>query len=99
MNTEAVDEAMDTQELALIKQAVALVYDGKNAPTVSAKGDADLAEQIIAIAQESGVPLCDNPELTRLLMTLDLGDSIPESLYVCIATIIAFAYELTGKTP
>jgi len=62
-------------------------------------GEADIAEQIIAIAQESGVPLCDNPELTQLLMNLELGDSIPESLYHCIATIIAFAYDLCGKTP
>ena len=82
-----------------LRQAVALFYDGKNAPTLSAKGEADLAEQIIAIARENNIPLCDNPELAKLLMTLDLGDSIPESLYICIATIIAFAYDLCGKVP
>ena len=87
---------VDVNEL---KQAVALFYDGNNAPVVTAKGIDEIAEQIIAIAQDSGVPLCDNAELTKLLMTLELGDAIPESLYVCIATIIAFAYELTGKTP
>jgi flagellar biosynthesis protein len=96
VSIEADVEAID---LVSLRQAVALFYDGKNAPTVSAKGEADIAEEIIAIAQASGVPLCDNAELTKLLMTLELGDSIPESLYLSIATIIAFAYELTGKTP
>ena len=80
-----------------LKQAVALFYDGKSAPSVSAKGEAEIAEQIVAIARESGVPLCDNAELTRLLMTLELGDEIPESLYLSIAYIIAFAYDLVGK--
>lgn len=82
-----------------IKQAVALLYDGENAPVVCAKGDEEIAAQIAAIAQESGVPLCENPELAQLLMTLELGDNIPEALYISIATVIAFAYELTGKAP
>ncbi|GAB1266254.1 hypothetical protein NBRC116492_30640 [Aurantivibrio infirmus] len=82
-----------------IRQAVALFYDGENAPTVSAKGDYSVAEEIIRVAQEHNVPICDNPELVDLLMNLELGDSIPESLYLSIAYIIAFAYKLDGKNP
>lgn len=82
-----------------IQKAVALFYDGENAPTINAKGEAEVAEEIIRIAQEYGVPLCDNPALVNLLSTLELGDSIPEALYVAVATIIAFAYNLKGKTP
>ena len=82
-----------------LSQAVALFYDGHSAPKISAKGEADIANEIIAIARENGVPLCENAELNKLLMQLDLGDSIPESLYVCVATIIAFAYDLCGKSP
>lgn len=96
MNMELDNTPIEWQAL---QQAVALFYDGKNAPTLCAKGEADIAEEIIAIARQTGVPLCDNAELTKLLMTLEIGDSIPESLYISIATIIAFAYELTGKTP
>jgi len=82
-----------------LQKAVALYYDGKNAPHVSAKGTGEVAEQIIAIAQEHGVPLCDNSALVDLLVTLELGDEIPEALYIAVAYIIAFAYQLEGKTP
>ena len=82
-----------------LQKAVALYYDGKNAPHVSAKGTGEVAEQIIAIAQEHGVPLCDNSALVDLLVTLELGDEIPEALYIAVAYIIAFAYQLEGKLP
>lgn len=94
MNQETSEEVFEH-----LSQAVALFYDGQSAPKLSAKGEADIAEEIIAIARENGIPLCENPELNKLLMNLDIGDSIPESLYICIATIIAFAYDLSGKTP
>lgn len=82
-----------------LQKAVALYYDGKNAPHVSAKGTGAVAEQIINIANEHGVPLCDNATLVDLLVTLELGDEIPEALYIAVAYIIAFAYQLEGKVP
>ena len=80
-------------------RAVALHYDGKNAPHVSAKGDGALAQRIIEIAKEHGVYLHDDPELVGLLSRLDLNDEVPENLYLAIARIIAFAYTLAGKMP
>ena len=82
-----------------IQKAVALFYDGKSTPTVTAKGTGAVAENIMAIAQEHGVPLCDNSALVELLVQLELGDEIPESLYLAVAYIIAFAYQLEGKEP
>lgn len=82
-----------------IQKAVALFYDGKNSPTVSAKGTGAVADNIIAIAEQHGVPLCDNSALVELLVTLELGDEIPETLYLAVAYIIAFAYQLEGKEP
>lgn len=84
---------------AQLHKAVALYYDGKNAPHVSAKGTGAVAEQIISVANEHGVPLCDNAALVDLLVTLELGDEIPEALYIAVAYIIAFAYQLEGKVP
>lgn len=84
---------------AELEKAVALFYDGTQAPHVSATGQGDVAREIIAIAEAEGVPLCDNRELVELLVTLELGDEIPESLYRAVAHIIAFAYELQGKKP
>ncbi|YCH20068.1 EscU/YscU/HrcU family type III secretion system export apparatus switch protein [Pseudomonas sp. D1-3] len=81
------------------RQAIALTYDGQNAPNLSAKGDDELAEAILAIARAHDVPIYENAELVRLLARLELGEAIPEQLYRCIAEIIAFAWYLKGKFP
>ncbi|MHC6226608.1 EscU/YscU/HrcU family type III secretion system export apparatus switch protein [Pseudomonas sp. X10] len=81
------------------RQAIALSYDGQQAPTLSAKGEDELAEAILAIAREHEVPIYENPELVRLLARLELGEQIPEALYLTIAEIIAFAWQLRGKVP
>lgn len=82
-----------------ITKAVALYYDGENAPQITATGTGSIAEEIIAIAKEHHVPLCDNGTLVDLLVQLELGEEIPEALYRAVACVIAFAYELEGKTP
>lgn len=79
--------------------AVALKYDGKNAPKVTAKGTGLTAEQILAIAEQYSIPLQADPELVNMLAQIPLGDEIPKELYLAVAEIIAFAYFLSGKTP
>ncbi|NOX92573.1 MAG: EscU/YscU/HrcU family type III secretion system export apparatus switch protein [Gammaproteobacteria bacterium] len=79
--------------------AVALHYDGKEAPRITAKGTGELAEKIIALAKEHGIPLQEDVALISLLSKLDLGDEIPQALYTAVAEIIAFAYILNGKVP
>lgn len=81
------------------RQAIALTYDGQHAPTLSAKGEDELAQAILEIAREHEVPIYENAELVRLLAQFELGEAIPEALYVCIAEIIAFAWHLKGKHP
>ncbi|MFJ9989668.1 EscU/YscU/HrcU family type III secretion system export apparatus switch protein [Pseudomonas putida] len=81
------------------RQAIALSYDGDQAPTLSAKGEDELAEAILALAREHEVPIYENAELVRLLARLELGEQIPEALYLTIAEIIAFAWQLRGKVP
>jgi flagellar biosynthesis protein len=81
------------------RQAIALKYDGSHAPTLTAKGDEELAEAILKIARECEVPIYENAELVKLLARMELGDSIPEELYRSIAEIIAFAWNLKGKFP
>ena len=81
------------------RQAIALSYDGQQAPILSAKGDDELAEAILAIAREHEVPIYENAELVKLLARMELGDQIPEALYLTIAEIIAFAWQLRGKAP
>ena len=81
------------------RQAIALKYDGNHAPTLTAKGDDELAEEILRIARDCEVPIYENAELVKLLARMELGESIPEELYRTIAEIIAFAWTLKGKFP
>jgi len=81
------------------KKAAALKYDGVNSPKLIAKGDGQLAEQIVALAKENEVHVHYDPLLLDVLTRLELGDEIPETLYLAVAKIIAFAYYLQGKHP
>jgi flagellar biosynthesis protein len=79
--------------------AVALQYDGESAPRVTAKGRDHLADQIIQLARQHGVPLQENEPLASMLAKVELGEEIPETLYLAVAQVIAFAYHLSGKIP
>ena len=79
--------------------AIALKYDGENAPTVTAKGRGDLARQIFELAQAHDIPLNEDPELVKLLSSIPLGEHIPQALFVAVAEVIAFAYMLSDKVP
>jgi len=79
-----------------MKKAVALKYDYLAAPVVTAKGSGLLAEKIMSIAEENGVTLHQSPELVEMLSTLELGEEIPEALYLAVAEIIAFAHHIKG---
>ncbi|GAC06762.1 EscU/YscU/HrcU family type III secretion system export apparatus switch protein [Paraglaciecola chathamensis] len=84
------------------KSAVALKHnegDNKNAPQVVAKGFGELADEIIALAKQSGVLIHEDPYLSEFLASLDLGQEIPEELYHVIAELISFSYVLQGKFP
>ncbi|WED43269.1 EscU/YscU/HrcU family type III secretion system export apparatus switch protein [Legionella cardiaca] len=80
-------------------QAVALRYDGKSAPKVTAKGEGAIAQQIIKIAKEHGVPLQHDEQLTALLAQVNLNKEIPPNLYVAVAQLLAFLYYINEKTP
>ncbi len=81
------------------ERAVALHYDGENAPRITAKGDGEVARRILELAREHDVPLQEAPELAAILAQIPLGDEIPEALYRAIAEVIAFAYLVSGRRP
>jgi flagellar biosynthesis protein FlhB len=77
--------------------AVALRYDDARmrAPRVIAKGVDVLAQQIRMVAAAHNVPLVEAPPLARALYaTTELGHEIPAALYVAVAQILAYVYQL-----
>jgi flagellar biosynthesis protein len=79
-------------------RAVALRYDGRGAPRVTARGQGLVAERILELAREHDVPLHEDAALAATLSRIELNTEIPENLYRAVAQVIAFAYLLSGKT-
>jgi flagellar biosynthetic protein FlhB len=81
--------------------AVALRYDDgrMGAPRVIAKGADVLAQQIRLVAGSHRIPLVEAPPLARALYaTTELGREIPASLFVAVAQVLAYVYQLKQAT-
>ncbi len=83
---------MSQYDELLNKKAVALRYDeNKNAaPVIVASGLGYVAEKIVEIANDNGVPVYEDNSLATVLTQLDLGTEIPEELYQAIVDIYAY---------
>lgn len=81
------------------RRAAALKYEhGADAvPRLVAKGDGHIADKIIALAKENGIPIHEDKNLIEILSTLDLYEQIPPKLYKAVAEILAFIYKVSGK--
>ena len=79
--------------------AIALRYDGTGAPRVTAQGEGHVAQHIMKVAKENGIPLYEDAHLASVLSQIELGAEIPTNLYVAVAQVLAFVYMLSGKTP
>lgn len=81
--------------------AVALRYDDgrMGAPRVIAKGADVLAQQIRLVAGTHHIPLVEAPPLARALYaTTEVGREIPASLFVAVAQVLAYVYQLKQAT-
>ena len=72
------------------RKAVALRYDGADAPRVTAKGSGTTADKIVEIAEANGVAIEENAGLVEALSTIELDEDIPVELYQAVAEVIAF---------
>lgn len=93
--------------------AVALKYDdtgGVGAPELLAKGGDELAMKIREIGEANDIPILQIPPLSRAIYySTEIGDVIPEGLYMAVAQVLAYVYQLDqskkgkgnhpGKTP
>jgi flagellar biosynthetic protein FlhB len=77
--------------------AVALKYDPSRmaAPMVVAKGGDELAFKIMEIARENKVEILRTPPLARAVYhNSDIGQEIPDGLYMAIAQVLAYVFQL-----
>lgn len=92
--TDSIDE--DRPDAPQARQSVvALSYADKGkAPVVVAKGYGVVAESILRRARECGLYVHNSPDLVRLLMQVDLDQQIPPELYLAVAEVMAWIYQL-----
>ena len=80
-------------------KAAALRYvpEKQAAPQVVAKGEGLVAEKIIEIAREHGVPITEDADLVAILSKMDLGEEISPALYEVVAELLVFVYRLKQR--
>ena len=83
---------------ATLEHDSALAYrpDRRDAPTVTAKGQGHVAEQILAVALAHGVPVREDADLAALLAHVELDTEIPVEAFVAVAEILTYLYRLNG---
>lgn len=89
----------ETEDQSNRRTAAALGYDAEKdeAPKLLAKGTGELAERIIALAKEHGIPIKEDPDLIAVLAKLDVGKEIPPELYRVVAELLAFVYRVNNR--
>ena len=80
--------------------AVAIKYDQEKmrAPIVLAKGKDLIASQIRSIANIYKIPIVTAPALSRSIYhSTPLNKAIPTGLYMAVAQVLAYVYQLRTK--
>ena len=83
------------------KKAVALKYDENRnaAPIIVASGMGYMAEKIVEVANNNGVPVYEDNSLATVLTQLNLGSEIPEELYKAVVDIYAYFLKFVPNNP
>jgi flagellar biosynthetic protein FlhB len=77
--------------------SVALKYDPAkaSAPIMLAKGVDEIAMKIREVGNEYDIPLLEAPPLARsIYYNTEIGDEIPEGLYVAVAQVLAYVFQM-----
>ena len=71
------------------RKAVALKYNVEEdlEPIVIASGYGEVAERIIGVAEQRGIPVFRDDSAVSLLCMLEVGSNIPPELYEVVAAI------------
>ena len=80
------------------QRVVALRYDRgghadpPSAPRVVARGAGWVADRILALAREHGIPVRQDRDLVAMLAACEIGDEISTEMYTAVAEVLAWLY-------
>ncbi len=90
-----------TEENKLPKQkkaaALAFTPNVDVAPRVLATGKGLIADRIMQVAKDNGIPLYEDASMVEILVKLDLGDYIPFEIFQAVAEVLAFIYTIEER--
>lgn len=81
--------------------AIAIQYDPETmaAPVVVAKGAGVVAQRIRDLAKKHGIPVIEKKPLAQALYReVEINNPIPQDKYAAVAEVLAYVYQLKGKT-
>ena len=82
------------------QRAAALRYRaGDGAPVIVASGMGHLAEKIVEVAADNGVPVYEDTSLATILSQMQLGREIPEELYQAVVEIYLYFLDFDPNDP
>jgi flagellar biosynthesis protein len=90
---------LNTRKIPGRKTAVALddgVQKGE-LPRISAAGRGKIAEKILQLAQENGVRIRRDKDLTEMLAQIELDSPIPSEAFMAVAEILSYVYRANGQ--
>ncbi len=96
VKTPPAEESAEKKAAAGRRQAVAMRYDvdRDKAPMILATGRGPIADEIIRVAEDNKIPLYEDKELAGLLSKLELDTEVPPELYMLVAEVLFFVFQL-----
>ena len=84
------------------RSAVALRYQTQApfqdlVPRLVAKGEGLLADRILELAREHGIPVEQDPDLLAALAPLDVDQELPPELFKAVAIVLAALDRANGQ--
>lgn len=81
------------------KGAAALLWNREKdeAPRLIASGRGYLADRILSLAEEAGIPIVAESPMTEVLLSMPPGREIPPELFELAAEVYVFLMELDGS--
>lgn len=81
------------------KAAAALRYqkDVDQAPELLAAGYGEVANKILELAEQAGIPVREDPILAQALAGLQVGSEVPPELYLAAAEALIWAWQADQK--
>ena len=70
------------------RKAVAIEYQEGDVPRILLQGALGNAEEMVRIATRFGVPVIEDPSLTKALFHLPVETTIPERLYQALGIVM-----------